>query len=53
MRYRDKTGRRHLESTGTTDWAEAQKQMRERLLASDDNTLDSGKGNARGQRNQH
>src|ERR1035438_10180259 len=40
MRYRDKTGRRHLESTGTTDWDEAQKQMRERLSQRDDNTLD-------------
>jgi len=40
MRYRDKTGRRHLETTGTTDWDEAQKKMRERLGARDDNTLD-------------
>ena len=40
MRYRDKTGRRRLESTNTTDWDEAQKQMRERLAARDNNTLD-------------
>ena len=31
MRYRDKTGCRRLESTNTTDWDEAQRQMRERL----------------------
>jgi integrase len=40
MRYRDKTGRRRLESTNTTDWDEAQRQMRERLQARDNNTLD-------------
>jgi len=40
MRYRDKTGRRRLESTNTTDWDEAQRQMRERLAARDNNTLD-------------
>jgi integrase len=40
MRYRDKTGRRRLESTNTTDWDEAQRQLRERLLARDNNTLD-------------
>jgi integrase len=39
MRYRDKTGRRRLESTNTTDWDEAQKQMRERLASRDNNTL--------------
>lgn len=39
MRYRDKTGCRRLESTNTTDWDEAQKQMRERLAARDNNTL--------------
>ena len=47
MRYRDKTGRRRLESTNTTDWDEAQRQMRERLAARDNNTLDlirKGKG---------
>jgi len=41
MRYRDKTGRRRLESTNTTDGDEAQKQMRERLAARDNNTLDT------------
>jgi integrase len=41
MRYRDKTGRRRLETTNTTDWDEAQKQMRERLAARDNNTLDA------------
>ena len=41
MRYRDKTGRRRLESTNTTDWDEAQKQMRERLGSRDNNTLDA------------
>jgi integrase len=40
MRYRDKTGRRRLESTNTTDWDEAQRQLRERLAARDNNTLD-------------
>jgi integrase len=40
MRYRDKTGARRLESTNTTDWDEAQRQMRERLQARDNNTLD-------------
>ena len=40
MRYRDKTGRRRLESTNTTDWDEAQRQLRERLQARDNNTLD-------------
>jgi integrase len=41
IRYRDKSGRRRLESTHTTDWDEAQRQMRERLAARDDNTLDA------------
>jgi integrase len=41
MRYRDKTGHRRLESTNTTDWDEAQKQMRERLAARDNNTLEA------------
>ena len=40
MRYRDKTGARRLESTNTPDWNEAQRQMRERLAARDNNTLD-------------
>ncbi|MGD0667038.1 MAG: tyrosine-type recombinase/integrase [Bryobacteraceae bacterium] len=41
MRYRDKTGRRRLESTHTTEWDEAQRQMRERLAARDNNSLDA------------
>jgi integrase len=41
MRYRDKTGRRRMESTDTTDWDEAQKRMRERLATRDNNTLDA------------
>lgn len=40
MRYWDTTGRRRQESTNTTDWDEAQCQLRERLLARDNNTLD-------------
>ena len=43
MRYRDKTGCRRLESTNTTDWDEAQRQLRERLSARDNNTLDLGR----------
>src|SRR5579883_289264 len=39
MRYRDKTGSRRLESTNTTDWNEAQRQLRECLQARDNNTL--------------
>jgi integrase len=39
MRYRDKTGCRRLESTHTEDWQEAQRQLRERLEARDNNTL--------------
>jgi len=39
MRYRDKSGCRHLESTHTEDWQEAQRQLRERLEARDNNTL--------------
>src|ERR1022692_879532 len=39
MRYRDKTGRRRLESTHTEDWQEAQCELRERLQARDNNTL--------------
>jgi hypothetical protein len=35
MRYRDKTGRRCLESTGTEDWEEAQRILRERLAQRD------------------
>jgi hypothetical protein len=40
MRYRDKTGRRRLESTNTTNWDEAQQFLRERLQARDNNVLD-------------
>jgi hypothetical protein len=39
MRYRDKTGKRRLESTGSGDWQEAQRKLRERLQARDENTL--------------
>jgi len=41
MRYRDKAGRRRLESTQTEDWQEAQRCLRERLQARDDNSLDA------------
>jgi integrase len=40
MSYWDKTGRRRLETTGTEDWDEAQRKMRERLGARDNNTLE-------------
>ncbi len=39
MRYRDKSGSRRLESTHTDDWQEAQRQLRDRLQARDNNTL--------------
>jgi integrase len=39
MRYRDKDGKRRRESTLTEDWGEAQKCLRERLQARDNNTL--------------
>jgi integrase len=39
MRYRDKKGIRQRESTFTEDWDEAQKCLRERLRARDNNTL--------------
>jgi len=39
MRYRDKDGVRRRESTLTEDWGEAQKCLRERLRARDNNTL--------------
>jgi hypothetical protein len=39
MRYRDKDGSRRLESTNTPDWDEAQRQLRERLAARDNNSL--------------
>lgn len=41
MQYRDKAGARQRESTGTEDWDEAQKRLRERLGARDNNTLSS------------
>jgi integrase len=40
MRYRDTSGGRHLESTGTEDWDEAQRRLRERLQARDNRTLE-------------
>jgi len=40
MRYRDKDGSRRLESTNSTDWDEAQRQLRERLAARDNNSLE-------------
>ena len=40
MRYRDSSGKRHLESTGTEDWNEAQRRLRERLQARDNRTLE-------------
>ena len=40
MRYRDKSGRRRFESTQTEDWHEAQRKLRERLQARDNNLLD-------------
>ena len=39
MRYRDRDGSRRLESTNTTDWSEAQQQLRTRLDARDNNSL--------------
>lgn len=39
MRYRNKDGVRQRESTFTEDWGEAQKALRERLQARDNNTL--------------
>ncbi|HYZ87188.1 MAG TPA: helix-turn-helix domain-containing protein [Bryobacteraceae bacterium] len=41
MQYRNKTGERQRESTGTEDWDEAQRILRERLQARDNNTLPS------------
>src|SRR5262245_14447225 len=40
MRYRDKDGSRCLESTNSTDWDEAQRRLRERLSARDNNSLE-------------
>ena len=39
MQYRDKDGNRQRETTGTEDWNEAQRRLRERLQARDNNTL--------------
>jgi integrase len=39
MEYRNREGERQRESTNTDDWDEAQKKLRERLQARDDNTL--------------
>lgn len=39
MQYREKGGQRRRESTGTEDWDEAQKRLRERLQARDTNSL--------------
>lgn len=41
MRYRDRTGKRCQEPTGTADWNEAQRRLRERLQARDENFLDT------------
>ncbi|PYQ85421.1 MAG: hypothetical protein DMG02_27655 [Acidobacteria bacterium] len=40
MRYWDRAGTRREEPTGTADWKEAQKKLRERLQARDDNVLE-------------
>ena len=39
MWYRDRDGKRHQESIFSEDWQEAQKRLRERLQARDQNTL--------------
>ena len=39
MRYRDRDGKRYLETTNTEEWQEAQQKLRERLQARDQNTL--------------
>jgi len=39
MRYRDRDGKRYLETTNTEEWQEAQCKLRERLQARDQNTL--------------
>ena len=39
MDYRDREGKRQRESTNTDDWDEAQRRLRERLQARDNNTL--------------
>jgi len=40
MRYRDRSGKRRQEPTGTADWDEAQKRLRERLQARDEDILE-------------
>jgi integrase len=40
MRYRDKRGERQFESTGCTKWDEANKKLRKRLDARDENVLE-------------
>jgi integrase len=40
IRYWDRAGKRHQEPTGTADWKEAQKRLRERLQDRDDNVLE-------------
>jgi integrase len=49
IRYRDRNGNRCRESTGTEDWQEANRKLRERLQARDGNLLDAiRKGEALG-----
>lgn len=43
MWYRDRAGKRHCESTGCNDWQEANKKLRERLGARDQNILEVAK----------
>lgn len=40
IRYRDRNGERRRESTWTEDWNEAQRRLRDRLRARDENILD-------------
>jgi integrase len=40
MRYRDKAGKRHFETTGCSDWNKASKALRERLTDRDNNVLE-------------
>jgi hypothetical protein len=49
IRYRDRSGKRCRESTGTEDWQEANRKLRERLQARDGNLLEAiRKGEALG-----
>ena len=41
IRYRDRDGKRRRESTGTADWQEANRKLRERLQARDGNLLEA------------